>query len=130
MGTAPGEYPPARSSGSYPGWAATGLAAVTLAIRVSSAVPPLLTAIVARAYGRRESRGWRRFHRLRGCRSVRSLRGCRLRHRGEGGRRDHFSTPRRLEYALPCRLAVLPSCRLAVLPSCRYRLTMFVANQT
>src|SRR5215217_4722527 len=101
MGTAPGEYPPARPSGSCPGWAATGLAAVTLAIRVSSAVPPLLAAIVARAYGRR------------GCRCAQgapaSPQGESPSAQGEGARRRFFSTPRLLDSSTTLVFAVLPS---------------------
>src|SRR5215218_7711338 len=118
MGTALGADPPARSSGSCPGWAATGLAAVTLAIRVSSAVPPLLAAIVARAYRRR------------GCRCAQgapaSPQGESPSAQGEGARRRFFSTPRLLDSSTPRLPSFLPSCRLAVLPSCR--LAVFAAS--
>src|SRR5215207_3034759 len=146
MGTAPGRRPLARSSGSCPGWAATGLAAVTLAICVSSAVPPLLAPIVTRAYGRRGCQ-----LRLRGCQPLKRLQGVLVATLPQGvspsAQRVKEETRKvdpilRLRSSLPscrlavlpsCRLAVLPSCRLAVLPSCRlrsYRLTMFVANHT
>src|SRR5829696_933283 len=118
MGTAPGAYPAARPSGSCPGWAATGLAAVTLAIRVSSAVPPLLTAIVARAYGRRgigcASGGAGGFAASGGGAACAASGGAgrSAPSGGEGGEDEGAS--RLLDYALPCRLAVSPSHRLAV----------------
>src|SRR5215207_133490 len=88
MGTAPGTDPRSRPSRSCPGWAAAGLAAVTLAIRVSSAVPPLLAAMVARAYGQRE------------CRCAQWVKEV----------TTSFLSPPRLRSSLPsCRLAVLPS---------------------
>src|SRR5215217_2248885 len=111
MGTAPGRRPLARSSGSCPGRAATGLAAVTLAICVSSAVPPLLAPIVTRAYGRR------------GCRYAKGVpvaalpQGVASASRTQGVPEKDDGPSRLLDYVLPCRLAVLPSCRLAVLPS-------------
>src|SRR5215207_7348542 len=116
MGTAPGRRPPARSSGSCPGRAATGLAAVTLAICVSSAVPPLLAPIVTREYGRRGCRyaqGVPVAALPQGVASASRTQGCRRRTRVL----LDSSTTFFLAVLPSCRLAVLPSCRLAVLPS-------------